>query len=256
MTEEALSRVAGESKPGVSRRTIVKGAAWSVPVVAAAIAVPGAAASVCDSNGVIQWGTSFTKTGATTGNGTVTTSSGDVVSFTASTTFGTSTRPYTQHFNAGGPPVSGTGPLGLMLATELMPGQPEAPNSNRDQRFAVITTFTFDKPVSDLTFTIWDIDSEQSPSGAFVYREYVLVDGATPALGSRLQLDPQGWAYSRDWTDVAPNNTNYAATFTVPGPTQTLVVRMNRPMTTAERPESYGAIYLGDVSFTTECPAP
>lgn len=34
-----------ENKAGLSRRTVLKGAAWSVPVVAAAVAVPMAAAS-------------------------------------------------------------------------------------------------------------------------------------------------------------------------------------------------------------------
>lgn len=37
-----------EPKGGVSRRTVVKGAAWSVPVIAAAVAMPLAAASTID----------------------------------------------------------------------------------------------------------------------------------------------------------------------------------------------------------------
>ncbi|QNA91998.1 MULTISPECIES: hypothetical protein [unclassified Microbacterium] len=42
MTEEI------QKNKGISRRTIVKGAAWSVPVIAAAVATPLAAASVVD----------------------------------------------------------------------------------------------------------------------------------------------------------------------------------------------------------------
>ncbi|KJL32734.1 hypothetical protein [Microbacterium azadirachtae] len=38
----------------VSRRTIVKGAAWSVPVIAAAAAAPHAAASVCNQPGILR----------------------------------------------------------------------------------------------------------------------------------------------------------------------------------------------------------
>lgn len=41
MTEEVTT-------PGLSRRTVVKGAAWSVPVIAAAVATPLAAASLAD----------------------------------------------------------------------------------------------------------------------------------------------------------------------------------------------------------------
>ncbi|WP_424937687.1 hypothetical protein, partial [Arenibacterium sp. S380] len=40
-----MGDVRPEEISGVSRRTIVKGAAWSVPVIAVAAAVPGAAAS-------------------------------------------------------------------------------------------------------------------------------------------------------------------------------------------------------------------
>jgi len=41
------SQIAPQNSPkGISRRTIVKGAAWSVPVIAAAVAVPAHAASV------------------------------------------------------------------------------------------------------------------------------------------------------------------------------------------------------------------
>lgn len=44
MTEEI------QKNKGISRRTVVKGAAWSVPVIAAAVATPLAAASLTDSD--------------------------------------------------------------------------------------------------------------------------------------------------------------------------------------------------------------
>lgn len=44
-SEESVTTVDAQA-PGVPRRTIVKGAAWSVPVIAATVAAPGAAASV------------------------------------------------------------------------------------------------------------------------------------------------------------------------------------------------------------------
>ncbi|MGV2982226.1 hypothetical protein ACNPNP_00860 [Microbacterium sp. AGC85] len=45
-----------EENKGLSRRTVVKGAAWSVPVIAAAVATPLAAASVTPAT--IAWGPS------------------------------------------------------------------------------------------------------------------------------------------------------------------------------------------------------
>lgn len=144
-----------------------------------------------------------------------------------------------------------------MLAAHLKDGAVEAPNAARDQRFSVVTTFTFDTPVSDLEFTIWDIDSARTADGTkLVYREYVFVDGVSKentTLGSRLQYDKDGWVVSQDWTDVVPGNPDYAATFTLAGPTKTLTVRMNRPMTTAQRPDSYGAVYLSNVTFDAGC---
>lgn len=256
------NRSVAERNRSVSRRAVVKGAAWSVPVIAAAVSVPAHAAASpgtpCTNTGTINWGTNFTKTGPSTGAGTLTTSTGEVISFVASTVFGASLEPYSQHFNAGGQSAGGDYPLGLMLATHLKDGAVEAPNAARDQRFSVVTTFTFDKPISNLQFTIWDIDSARTPDGSqLIYREYVKVDGApTPTLGSRLQFDSDGWVVSKDWVDIVPGNPDYAATFQLAGPTQTLVVRMNRPMTTNQRPDSYGAIYLANVTFTRPCPTP
>ena len=211
----------------------------------------------CDGTGAIAWGSDFSKTGAATGTGSVVTAAGQTVGFTSVTTFGASLEPYGEHFTAGGSHASGETPLGLMLAAHLKSGAVEAPSAARDQRFSVVTTFTFDKPISDLEFTIWDIDSARTSDGTkLVYREYVFVDGVSrenTTLGNRLQYDSDGWVVSRDWTDILPASPDYAATFKLAGPVQTLTVRMNRPMTTAQRPDSYGAVYLGNVSFTTEC---
>lgn len=66
-----------EKGPRVSRRTIVKGAAWSVPVIAAAVAVPGATASTASTLTFVQ--PSYSGVGCGTLNGIqakLTTSSG------------------------------------------------------------------------------------------------------------------------------------------------------------------------------------
>ncbi|MCT2086764.1 hypothetical protein M3D75_11615 [Microbacterium enclense] len=46
MTE--LSSVVDLARNGVDRRTIIKGAAWTLPVIALAVAAPAAAASTVD----------------------------------------------------------------------------------------------------------------------------------------------------------------------------------------------------------------
>ena len=55
---------AGIKRTGIERRTLLKGAAWSVPVLAAAAAVPAYAASITCSAYSVR-GTGFTATGST-----------------------------------------------------------------------------------------------------------------------------------------------------------------------------------------------
>lgn len=55
---EQDSSTGGAAREGVQRRTVLKGAAWSVPVVAAAVAAPRAAASLA--NAGLQWSASST----------------------------------------------------------------------------------------------------------------------------------------------------------------------------------------------------
>jgi len=50
------------TKTPISRRRVIKGAAWSLPVIAAAVAAPLAAASSTPSDGCLRFiGTNFTK---------------------------------------------------------------------------------------------------------------------------------------------------------------------------------------------------
>lgn len=55
MLEELSSETTGAtgSARGIERRTVLKGAAWSVPVIAAAVAAPAASASVNNANAIL-----------------------------------------------------------------------------------------------------------------------------------------------------------------------------------------------------------
>lgn len=149
-----------------SRRSIVRGAAWSVPVVAVSTAAPAFAASPCDPLTI----TSFPMTGGSIGaasNGTRTWSRSLSTSTGASTTSTiqlSATSSYTNsmaraadqgiyaHFgttnNAGN-----TGTPGLQMFQERGTASVATPSAH-----AGTYTFTFSRPVTNLTFTLSDID--------------------------------------------------------------------------------------------------
>lgn len=58
VSSEQGSQAGGAARGGLERRTVLKGAAWSVPVIAAAVAAPSASASV--NNASLQWTASST----------------------------------------------------------------------------------------------------------------------------------------------------------------------------------------------------
>jgi len=58
VSSEQGSQAGGAARGRLERRTVLKGAAWSVPVIAAAVAAPSASASL--SNASLQWSASST----------------------------------------------------------------------------------------------------------------------------------------------------------------------------------------------------
>lgn len=133
-----------------SRRTVVRGAAWSVPVVAVATAAPAFAASPCTAKTAllpVTWSATSTTTSQT---GTTTT--GATVSVAAA---------YTR---AGLSPGSlGSGNLGAQTASStrdsfaIVNNTPALLTGDPSTNFQTVT-FTFSEPVFGLTFSIDDID--------------------------------------------------------------------------------------------------
>ena len=150
----------------LSRRSVVRGAAWTVPVVAVAATAPAYAASPCDlrTGAVLDWDGASTTYSYAPDRRTATASfdpdgAGPVppMTMTVSTSYAGGMKPGNEtsldqamfvRSSVGGLGVSG---LTLEQATTST-----GPRYRADRGSY---TFTFSRPVSNLTFTVTDIDS-------------------------------------------------------------------------------------------------
>ena len=137
---------------GVDRRSVVRTAAWSLPVIAVSAQAPAFAAS-CNQlyPGTLDPSTQFTKISDSSATAVVPLASGGgsvTITFSAAVTSGYSVVPANFGINS---PIGGTGLPGIHLGY-----------SNQDtvngpaQRY--ILTMTFSRTVSNLDFLVTDID--------------------------------------------------------------------------------------------------
>lgn len=153
----------------ISRRTLAKGAAWSVPVVAAAATAPAYAASRPCTYTTLNWNTRVSATSATT----------TVPGVTATATLRGGTRADTGYSNmfpetltiGSFPEYSGS--KWLRLATGGANSQGET-----------ITVSGFSAPIYCVSFYIQDIDTQYS-SASNRYRDAVSVTGFTASTSSQ-----------------------------------------------------------------------
>ena len=190
-----MTEAGSEVTLGTTRRTLVRGAAWSVPVVAAATTAPAFAASPCGSTYTwkLDWGsTSYTKNTANLGTATVTNAAGTypiTVTFNSSVT-GTMLGSITRH------PTNldieaGMGNIGALGAGEQGLELWHSSSANSDNVYQTVVV-RFDRKVSDLAFTITDIDFQ---SGNFSDRVAISgnrtgIPGSTYVIGTGTYTDP------------------------------------------------------------------
>lgn len=175
-----------------SRRTVVRGAAWSVPVVAAATAAPAFAASCHDPASVdYTWNVNrYYRANRQTvdrGYGYVRTDSANAAYFgqdpdgagsqlatnvTISVAYGSNVQADVDQLFASDINVGGTGAPGLTL--HQTPRNTANMSSSLTNANKSVVTFAFSRVISELTFTMTDIDSA---SGDF--RDAVGISGAT-----------------------------------------------------------------------------
>ena len=244
-----------------SRRTVARAAAWTVPVVAVATAAPAYAASPCDRrfNANFDWdgpSNTFTRTSGTSATATYDPdgASGPVpaLTLTAAASYVGNMRSGAEFSGNGNSnftiatQVGGLGVSGLQLEQSTTSSSPQGYNDRGTY------TFTFSRPVSNLQFTITDIDSQSddfldllvpSPGYTEVSRSPAVQAGTSN--GTRF--------YYQQYTSNPINNTTGSGgnlTLRYAGPlTSFSITYSNYSSSYVSNIDTNQAIYLTDLRF-------
>lgn len=161
-----------------SRRSVVRGAAWSIPVVAVAATAPAYAASPCDPRPgtVLLWTASDVSHNRESPARAVTTydpdGTGPVPAMTLTTTvvYSGNMKTGTEFGNATNDSLLIQGNVGGLNQAGLVMYQSTTSTGAGSFNDRGAYTFTFSRPVTNLTFTITDVDSNGSQ-----YRDAVML---------------------------------------------------------------------------------
>ncbi len=256
--------------PRPTRRTLTRAAAWTVPVVAVAATAPAYAASPCDprTGQVLDWDgakVAFTRKSATAatavydpdGTGPVPGLTLDVTaSYTgnmkAGSENGSTSQTMARQSTVGG--MWGVSGLGLMQATssEKPQGGKKEPVGYGDRG---TYTFVFSKPVSNLVFTITDIDSTKND-----FRDALIISGGYTVEAQAGEVEvktekdfiPSSWFQAKD-DDEAVNDTSGSdgnITLKFAGPISTFeITYWNRQKEYDEDLDTDQRIFVSDMTF-------
>ena len=205
--------IAQRPSRSVSRRTIVKGAAWSVPAIALAAAAPAFAASQC-LPAVIDWNAfaDGTTPGTISVPGTT-----PALTATISVAYSSGSSPSATSGKVVDGPQGGV--TGRYYRVEFAPAR---------QNNAATVTITFNRPVRDLRFTILDIDATTG------YRDQVVVttpgfsyQRAAKVIGSGTTADP--FRMSAPLANIAPTSSDGNVQLAWAGPLSTISFTYSQP---------------------------
>ena len=228
------------AQPAPSRRTLVRGAAWSVPVVAVAATAPAYAASNCAGQPAHTMNlTSRTGTDGTT------------VGF-KSVTNGVTVGPYNLSTSDPAFPLSG------WLELENVPRATTGTNPSYYQD----VTFTFGRPVSLLAFTLSDLDTTSTWSQSYWDRVAIIgsasqfttapvMPGNTLVTGAGSLTDPIRQTTFTSNTPSSNNDASRQVRVSFTGTTQSVTLRFWSSRDTNQ----YGthAVWVGNMTYKTNC---
>ncbi|WP_374457446.1 hypothetical protein [Nocardioides sp.] len=251
-----------------SRRSVVRGVAWSAPVVAVAATAPAYAASPCQTRYSyrLDWGTtSYTRSGARNASASVTTTGGTPVSVTFASTSSTTSNVPDATRNLSVPANTGIGTTADPVVTSLGGRAGErgvmlyhasstAGRANRQE-----VTITFGRAVRGLQFWITDIDTIASPaySDRVELIGYNSVGAVVPFASTNDGVSGAGsegspWLRSAE-ANVSENaaGAQTSVNFTAATPSATTDVKsMKLTYWNATGGTQFHRIFLGDLSFT------
>lgn len=226
----------------VSRRTLVRGAAWSVPVVSIAAAAPAFAASPCS-----------TKTADTMDLTAKVGSDGTMLGVVSAAT-GVTRGFYNLSTNDPAFPVTG------WLELENVPRATTETNPSRYQD----VTFTFSQSVSGLEFTVSDLDTVNNGNqeywdrvaivdAASVFTTAPVVSGNTAVTGAGTLTDPLRQATFSNAASTPNNLTSRQMRVSFSGATTSFTVRF----WTSRDDNRNGthAVWIGNMTYKTNCSA-
>lgn len=202
--------------PAITRRSVVKGVSWSAPVVAAAAAAPALAASC---RNPLTYTGRFTQADSSTISRryTYTASGGaSVVVTVATSAYGGKVLQRSNLTAAGNTTTGGYNGAGSLLQADGLQLQQEGAGGQK-------LTITFSKPVTDLTFSIADIDWNGS-----TYQDSVWVSPSptSVSLGTAVKggASQSGPLQARQTGQVTSSTSANWASVTIAGPVSSFVV--------------------------------
>ncbi|MDR2997707.1 MAG: hypothetical protein LBU78_06270 [Microbacterium sp.] len=231
----------------VTRRTLTKGAAWSLPVIAAATAVPMAAASGCtEQASTLDFSAMYQRSSITSGTAVVPVAGQDPVTVSFSSVMNGYTA-HDQNYRVGAGDWDG-----LQLQQVRSANTP-----SNNQAYYQLMTITFSREVTNLVLPIRNFSWPTSNS----YGDQVWLatngqpGGFTFVTGSGVGGDgsyAQPFRRSAGSETYTGPSTNVTVTF--PGPVTSIMLAYDdKRGTLANRVEQ--AIALGDMTFVAPCPA-
>lgn len=248
-----------------SRRTLVRGAAWTVPVVAVATAAPAFAASPCDPlvNQTIDWDAPATTTWSRTNSNSGTASydpdgaTGEIPSLSM-----TVAANYSGNMRAGfefpqgrqNPSLRVTSPIGGLGVSGLALYQATTSTNPQGRNEMGSYTFTFSRPVTNLRLTLTDIDSafgdfwdvvELSPGYTVTSQGSGLVaDNGGPNNGQRFYRNTNNGPVDNETGNAGNLGLRYA------GPISTFTVSYwNGASQFSDGVDTDQVVYISDLTF-------
>jgi len=256
---------------GMERRTVVKGAAWSLPVIAAAVAAPAAVASDGSAGGCVpvrmhlDWAGDYRRTSATAGSAAVGGAESTIAltvtqaGIGANTRTGNQTRTQNLNLAVSSFAVGGTASAGLAIHQSPISNSRKAASTSSAARIAENSQtirFDFSEPVDQLSFLITDIDA-----AAYDYFDRVVIESGaafTASSGSGSIVEGSGTAADplrAGRIEPVPENSGRAnATVSFLEPVSSFSLTYQNVESRSDlRIDGDQAIFLSALSFTTTC---
>lgn len=205
----------------LSRRTVAAAALWSAPVIALSGAAPAMAVTKC---GPATYDANFTtstyaRSSSTSGRLTASAAGRDPVTVTVASTAVGGKLIGAGSLSVAGDTQAGYNGVGDLRSDGLMLQQSGGTGGNSSRQ---TVTFTFDRPVSGLSFVLADLDRKGSgTSGAGFYHDAVAVTptpqvvNAANVTGSATTVNP---LRSSNVAEVSADNTAHRSNVSIAGP--------------------------------------